>query len=165
MEDKAKGGIEPEQIAIPPFKVVWPSDLQMKGADVAPNADASGSGSGGTEGSQPAWVSDKDAGRRIRQSFLLSGADNALQAVNCDERRLEVEPLRAERQHGRDGALSHAKVLSCHLCSEEGSIEAPGEGGGGGNGSDSDDDTRADRLQGGSTGGGGGEAGGGGGEA
>ena len=96
----------PGDVTVPPMKVVWPSDLQMKGVDPLTDDERT------SEGSQPDWVLDDDVGRRIRQSFLLSGADNALADVSD-----EVEAVRAEQQLCREGALSHAKVLSCHLCS------------------------------------------------
>lgn len=95
----------PDDVVIPPMKVIWPSDLQMKGME--PSDDESIS-----QGSEPEWARDANVGRRIRQSFLLSGADIAL--VNVAN---EIEPVRADQQLYREGSLSHAKVLSCHLCS------------------------------------------------
>lgn len=97
--------MRPDGVVVPPMKVIWPSDLQIKGMERTDDESTS-------QESEPEWVRDVDVGRRIRQSFLLNGADNALSDVAN-----EIEPLRAEQQRYREGSLSHAKVLSCHLCS------------------------------------------------
>ena len=101
-------------VIVPPMKIVWPSDLQIKGMDPVTDDENL------SEGSQPDWVLNDDVGRRVRQSFLLSGADNALADVSD-----EIEAVRAEQQLYREGILSHAKVLSCHLCSR---VDARGAG-------------------------------------
>ena len=99
---------ETEMGRFPPMKVVWPSDQQMKGYDEKPAE---------SEGSQPQWLTEEnrgDAGMRIRSSFMLTGSDKAFDNVKG-----EIEAQRGERQFGRDAALSHSKVLSCHLCYDE----------------------------------------------
>ena len=122
----------------PPMKVVWPSDQQMKGYE-EPKAES--------EGSQPEWLTSEkraDTGVRIRSSFMLTGSDQAFTAVEG-----QVEAVRAETQFGRDAALSHSKVLSCHLCSdadEEDAEDAAAarsmdtDGGSGGGGTYDNDD-------------------------